>query len=453
MTPDSLEPETRIGAWRVVSREGHGSYGAVYRVEPVEPRAGGPYALKLALHERDPRFEREAELLSRILHDSVPRLHARGGWEMPGGGVFPYVVMEWVEGESLYEWGARQARTSREVLRVLGQVARALEATHGEEGVHRDVKGDNIRVRSADGRAVLMDFGSCNYRRAPVLTRQPPPPGTPQYYSPESLRFQWESRKQPMARYEALPADDVYALGVTAYRLVAGRYPPEVELKQMEEGYEFVSPGWEEPERWGSLAPELAGLIRQMLSEEPFERGSASEVAEQLENAEKNAGPEADQPIGPRRGSRDEQAPAKPKVRLMPPRLTSPWKPWMGWAVGVCLAVGMGWMGGRLSVEGREGERRTDEKRVGLAEVARPLALDGGLVETGQAGVGLGMPKKPFPGQRRPPCGQQYEKEINGGCWLLPREAPQPPCGDNTFDWQGGCYVPVLELRRPSTSE
>ncbi|WP_373371447.1 protein kinase domain-containing protein [Stigmatella ashevillensis] len=161
MTPDRLEPETRIGAWRVVSREGHGSYGAVYRVESVKEGAGGPYALKLALHERDPRFEREAELLSRIRHDSVPRLHARGGWEMPGGGVFPYVVMEWVEGESLYAWGARQARTSREVLRVLGQVARALEATHGEEGVHRDVTSPGaVRCTSPDThRSVLGDRG------------------------------------------------------------------------------------------------------------------------------------------------------------------------------------------------------------------------------------------------------------------------------------------------------
>ncbi|EAU67809.1 protein kinase [Stigmatella aurantiaca DW4/3-1] len=449
VTPDSLEPETRIGAWRVVSREGHGSYGAVYRVEPVEERAGGPYALKLALHHRDPRFEREAELLSRIRHASVPRLYERGGWEMPGGGVFPYLVMEWVEGESLYEWAEQRPRTSREVMRVLGQVARALEATHAEEGVHRDVKGDNIRVRRGDGRAVLMDFGSCNYRRAPVLTRQPPPPGTPEYYSPESLRFQWESRQQPKARYEALPADDVYALGVTAYRMVAGRYPPDWEMKETEEGYELVEPRWEEPETWGALAPELAGLIRQMLSQEPHERSRASEVAEQLEQAERSAGPEADEPIV----ARQARGKAEPKARPKPPRRVHGWKPWMGWAVGASLAVGVGWMGGRLSVEGRAGEGRTEEAKVGLAEEALPTVADGGLVETGQAGVGLGMPKKPFPGQRRPPCRPQYEKEINGGCWSPPRDAPPPPCGDNAFDWQDGCYIPILELRRPSTSE
>ncbi|SEU32185.1 Serine/threonine protein kinase [Stigmatella erecta] len=429
----------------MVSRQGQGSYGAVYKVEPVAGPPGA-MALKLALHHRDPRFEREAEMLSRIRHPSVPRLYERGGWEMPGGGVFPYLVMEWVEGVSLYEWAAQQPRTSRQVMRVLAQVARALEATHAEEGVHRDVKGDNIRVRTGDGRAVLMDFGSCTYRRAPVLTFQPPPPGTPEYSSPESLRFHWEHRHQPTVRYEALPADDLYALGITAYRLVAGRYPPPVELKATEGGFEFVSPGWVAPETGGSLAPELAEVIRQLLSGEPHARGRTAEVAQSLEHAEKRAGPHADQPIV----SRTEQAPSPPKAR----RRTFPWKRGLAWAAGVGLAVSVGWWGGRLSVGSTPSEaRRGDGDRVGLAEASLPPTLDGGLLASSRAGVGLGMPKKPFPGQRRPPCGQRYEKEINGGCWLLPREAPQPPCGDNAFDWQGGCYVPVLELRRPSTSE
>ncbi|WP_245767802.1 serine/threonine-protein kinase [Stigmatella erecta] len=433
----------------MVRLEGQGSYGAVYKVEPVAGPLGA-MALKLALHHRDPRFEREAEMLSRIRHPSVPRLHERGGWEMPGGGVFPYLVMEWVEGVSLYEWAAQQPRTSRQVMRVLAQVARALEATHAEEGVHRDVKGDNIRVRTGDGRAVLMDFGSCTYRRAPVLTFQPPPPGTPEYSSPESLRFQWEKRHQPTARYEALPADDLYALGITAYRLVAGRYPPPVELKATEGGFEFVSPGWVEPETGGSLAPELAEVIRQLLSGEPHARGRTAEVAEGLEQAERRAGPHADQPIV----IGTEQAPSPPRARPKAPQRTFPWKRGVAWVAGVVLAVSVGWWGGRLSVRGPPSEGRGEEEdRVGLAEAALSPAWDEGLLGSGWAGVGLGMPKNPFPGQRRPPCRPQYEREINGGCWSPPRDAPPPPCVDNAFDWQDGCYIPVLEIRRPSTSE
>jgi serine/threonine protein kinase len=259
VTPDALPPETRIGAWRVVSFQGKGAYGAVYKVEPIEGPPGA-LALKLALYPRDARFEREAELLSRIRHPAVPRLHERGGWEMPGGGVFPYLVMEWVEGVPLYEWAAQQPRTSRQ--------------------------------------------------------------------------------------------DDLYALGITAYRLVAGRYPPPVELKVEEEGFEVISPGWEEPETWGSLAPELGELIRQLLSDEPHERGRTAEVAEGLEHAEKHAGPYADQPIV----SRGKQTAPPPRAQPKSPRLKLPWKRGLAWAAGVGLAVSVG----RTAIREGEPRRRTD---------------------------------------------------------------------------------------------
>lgn len=71
--------------------------------------------------------------------------------------------MEWVEGESLHEWAAWRNPTSRQVAGVLAQVSRALEATHAVEGLHRDVKGDNVLVRLADSRVFLMDFGAGDY--------------------------------------------------------------------------------------------------------------------------------------------------------------------------------------------------------------------------------------------------------------------------------------------------
>jgi serine/threonine protein kinase len=187
--------------------------------------------------------EGQGPAVSRIRHAHVPRSQVQGWVTLPGGVPFPYVVMEWVEGTSLYEWGARQPRTSRQVMRVLAQVARALEATHAVEGVHRDVKGDNVRVRAGDGTAVLMDFGAGNFRGAPVLTRQPPPPGTDKYWSPECVRFQMKWLSQPTRRYEAGPADDLYALGVTAYRLVTGVYPsPGVDLVVTEDEPQFIEP-------------------------------------------------------------------------------------------------------------------------------------------------------------------------------------------------------------------
>ncbi len=92
----SLLPGTQMGSWRVKGQHGSGSYGVVYRVEKVGQEDAGPFALKVAKHPLDPRFEREGELLSRIHHPHVPRFEARGWVTFPGGVPFPYVVMEWV---------------------------------------------------------------------------------------------------------------------------------------------------------------------------------------------------------------------------------------------------------------------------------------------------------------------------------------------------------------------
>ncbi|ADO75411.1 Protein kinase [Stigmatella aurantiaca DW4/3-1] len=411
----------------------------------------GPFALKVALHPLDPRFEREGELLARLRTRHVPRLHDRGWW-VEEGTPFPYLVMEWVEGEGLYEWGKEHALTSRKAMKLLSQVARALEATHEAQGVHRDVKGDNVLVR-ANGEAVLMDFGSSNYWQARTLTHQPPPPGTPQYQSPECQRFQWETRHQPRARYEAQPADDVYALGVTAYRLCTGRYPPEVELKQTEEGFEFVNPPWVPPERLARVCPELAALIRQMLMDEPSSRGSAAAVAKALERAAKKADRRADEPLS----QSPVQAPIPGRSWRRPLQAVVSWRPALAVGLGVCLMVGVWWQGQTApsgeSAEVAERIRDMGEQDggpAGLADSAMDASVRDATPAVEQGGLALEVPKKPFPGQHRPPCAKQ-EFKINGGCWRQWPDAT-PPCAVRTYEWKGMCYVPMFDPPRPSTS-
>jgi serine/threonine protein kinase len=83
----------------------------------------------------------------------------------------------------------------------------------------------NVLV-TEEGRAVLTDFGLGTYPGARALTRQAEPLGTPQYLSPQALHPRQRYWRRAEPRYEAGPTDDVYALGVTAWRLIMDTYPP-----------------------------------------------------------------------------------------------------------------------------------------------------------------------------------------------------------------------------------
>jgi len=454
--PAALPPGSLIGSWRLLGLLAQGAYGLVFRAEHSTHAEKGPVALKLARHPGDPRFVREVELLSRIHHPHVPSLHDSGEWSGPGGARFPFLVMEEVDGLPLYSWARLQTHSSGQVLRLLAQLARALQAAHAAGGLHRDVKGDNILVRSADGHALLVDFGSCIYRGAPVLTRNSEPPGTPHYQSPQSQLHQWRFGRHASARYEASPADDVYALGVTAYRLVTGRYPliaDDVEVSA--DGGDTFSrfPELVPAENLVHISPELARWIRQMLSVQPEDRGTAAELAQGLELAAATTGREADQPITPR------QAPA-PSAPEAPPAPASQPLAWRRWLIPVAmsgaLAAGVWGLAHTLPGESSTAGVRAaqaavlagDTANLGELVLVEPLSAPEAM--STHEGIGEDVPEGPLPGQRLPPC-KRPQIEINGGCWILVgNEAP--PCVESTYEWKKRCYLPYFGPGRPSTS-
>jgi hypothetical protein len=120
-----LIPGTRVGAWRVKAWRGQGAYGAVYRAVRRGWRRSGPVALKVALLPWDGRLAREAELLSRLSHPSIPRLLERGGLKPFSGAEYPFIVMEWVEGTPLYAWAEQHAPSGKQVCRGLARLAEA----------------------------------------------------------------------------------------------------------------------------------------------------------------------------------------------------------------------------------------------------------------------------------------------------------------------------------------
>ncbi len=466
LNPVRMPPGAQIGPWRLLEQRGQGTYGVVYRAVHAEQQDADAVALKLALYAEDARFAREAELLSRIHHPAVPRLVDSGHWQPREGVSYAWLAMEWVEGTPLYAWAQAQRPSSRQVLQLLARLARALEATHAAGGVHRDVKGDNVRVRRADAQPVLVDFGSGHYVGAATLTRQPFPPNTPAYRSPEAWRFVLRSRKPPAVPYAPGHADDLFALGVTAYRLVTERYPPSA--------HPLDDDAWlwrpEELEHWTArisnprCTPELSALVSRMLSPRPEARGSAREVAEALEQAVRNAGREADEPLFTGEEPRPAGLfPLPQRVTVQrPPRMPRwPWFAAAGLAGALVLSAGellsVGPSEEPATPQLAEQEESKDAGTVAVGDTALTSPVAPEKAPSVWTSIAQELPQKPIQGQRRPDgngrCPSKEQIAINGGCWIR-LTVDVTDCDDywGGVEYKSACYIPVMTKPRPSTS-
>ncbi|MDY7231781.1 serine/threonine-protein kinase [Hyalangium rubrum] len=515
--PSQLMAGTRMGDWRVLALHESGTFGVVYLAVRVGEEAAGPCALKLARSRADARLAREVELLARVHHPHVPRLRGHGDWHG-----FPYVVMEWVAGVDLYRWARLGNPSRQQVTRLLAKLAGALSAVHEVGGQHRDMKGANVLVRLADGEPMLMDFGAGTWTGAAPLTVGGPP-GTPLYYSPERLRAHL-SLLPPDAPSGAGPADDVYGLGVTAFRLLTDRYPfldlDEAERTQARlRGLLPLAPHELNP----GVPQELSALVLRMMAPRPEERPSAHEVARSLEAmvqapeetwedllfawetestlqmpgrrhqsrvayelllAEARVGEvarqvaaeverahaeqrtpiplEAEQPP-PRQTSTPErreapvQLPIEHKPGATPPRRAWARLSWLAVAGCALLAVHAWWPEHRTSFGefAEEGQQTQDDGKedggaVGLGDATLSTPASVAAHERARRDIALELPKKPLPGQRRPPC-KKPTVEIHGGCWGPIDEAP--PCGDQAYAWKDRCYWPFMGPQPPATSD
>jgi serine/threonine-protein kinase len=209
-----LRAGTRLGErYRLEQRIGAGGMGEVWRA--ADELLGRTVAVKAMLPSvaGDPEFGRrflaEATSMARVGHRSVAAVHDFGR-----GDGFAYLVMEFVDGESLAQRLGRVGRLDAvETMRVVAEAADGLRAVHAQGIVHRDVKPANILLRR-DGSVVLTDFGIARHESAGQLTASGAILGTPSYLSPE----------QVLGR-PATPLSDIYSLGLTAYECLAGEKP------------------------------------------------------------------------------------------------------------------------------------------------------------------------------------------------------------------------------------
>jgi len=203
----------RIGSYEVLREIGRGGMGVVYLA--LDRRLDRRVAIKclpdeVAREEESlARFRREARLLASLNHPNIATVH---GLEEVDGKT--HLVLEYIEGDTLFEHLDKTGRSWRDCARVAAAIADALAAAHDQGVVHRDVKPDNVMV-TGSGTTKVLDFGlACPVRRsdADVLkTAAGAILGTPGYMAPEQARGE--------------PADaraDVFALGCLLYEMIAG---------------------------------------------------------------------------------------------------------------------------------------------------------------------------------------------------------------------------------------
>jgi eukaryotic-like serine/threonine-protein kinase len=219
---EALGPGDQIGPYQLEAELGHGGMGRVFRAR--DSRLGRVVAIKVIRSELasdegfQRRFRREARTIATLNHPHVCAIYDIAEHEGCA-----YLVMEYVEGETLDKVLARRALSTNEVLAFATEMASALAAAHGHGIVHRDLKPGNIMVTPFG--AKVLDFGLAKEaaRLDPhaettlataALTEPGRIAGTPDYMSPEQV-----GSKPLDAR------SDIFAAGVILYEMLNGRRP------------------------------------------------------------------------------------------------------------------------------------------------------------------------------------------------------------------------------------
>ena len=218
-----------IGSFSITGELGRGGMGVVYRA--VDTRLGRDVAIKALPDEfaADPvrleRFEREARVLAQVTHANIAGIY---GIEEEDGA--RYLVLEYVEGETLADLLERGPMPPDDAIEIAAQIADGVAAAHDAGVIHRDLKPGNVII-TPDGRAKVLDFGlaradgvsdasSGEMTQSPTATygNSPTIPGailgTAPYMSPEQARGKMVDKRT-----------DIWSFGVMLYEMLTGTGP------------------------------------------------------------------------------------------------------------------------------------------------------------------------------------------------------------------------------------
>lgn len=204
----------KLREFEILAELGSGGYGAVYLAH--DNSVNRDVAIKIILPEHaanenfKQRFEAEAHLVARLEHPHIVPLYSY--WQDERGAV---LVMRFIRGGSLRSIMRQQgALPLTRTIRILEQIADALDAAHTQGVVHRDLKPENILIDER-GNAYLTDFGIAKQiESSSNITETDAIVGTWAYLSPEQVRAE-----------NVTPRSDIYAFGILLYEMLAGEHP------------------------------------------------------------------------------------------------------------------------------------------------------------------------------------------------------------------------------------
>ena len=264
MASDTTAPP-QLGNYDIVSKIADGGMGTVFKAkhrttgEVVAIKVIAPTTTKNPILLK--RFKQEFDAAKQLDHPNVVR-----AIDFCGTGPNPFLVMEYVDGESFGQRIERQGKfPEAEAVRLISQVCEGLQRAHKQGLVHRDVKPDNILVNK-DGVAKLTDMGLVKDVEGDLnLTKTGRGLGTPHFMAPEQFR----NAKTVDVR------GDIYALGATLYAMVTGVVPFEnaspLDCWMKKIRNEFPPPKELNP----ALSDRVDWAIRRAMSAEPDRRPSS----------------------------------------------------------------------------------------------------------------------------------------------------------------------------------
>lgn len=269
----------QVGPYRIEDKLGQGGMATVYKAHHATlDRYVAIKVMHIALSEDESflvRFKREAQIVGKLAHPHIIPIYDYAAFENQ-----PYLVMQFVEGQTLKQRMRRQPLTLDQVAIVLDAVAGALDYAHENDVLHRDVKPSNIMLDRA-GHPYLTDFGLARIASLGESTLSADMMlGTPQYISPEQA--------QGLRNLDS--GTDIYSLGVVLYELVVGRVPFTADTPYTIIHDHIYKPLPLPTELNHAVPPPIEDVLIRVLSKERTKRyGSAGSLAKAFREAVKEA--------------------------------------------------------------------------------------------------------------------------------------------------------------------